>query len=216
MRLAAIAFACGMGMCVPAFADGVPPEATGELSNAICTHPAVPVKANAGLKAMLAFDGDQTGSLQDVRILQTSGYAELDDAAIACVKTWHFDPKSAFGKFYLGSQRLVIDWTLPNNPTQNAIGRRGGIPHSCPYYPQGVPPGTIGTTRVGFFITADGHVRDAHVVISSGNTSLDEESVRCTTYWRYRPAVKDGQPVEVPWQAEIAWKVPAEEQSPTP
>jgi TonB family protein len=180
----------------------------------------MPLQAKPGLKQLLkvilAFDGDKTGSLRNVRLLQSSGYAELDEAAVACVKTWHFDPQSPLGKLELGPRRIAIDWIFTEDSTQNVIGRRGGIPHTCPHIPEGVPPGTTGTTRVRFFITTDGHVRDTHVITSSGNTLLDEEAVRCTVYWRYRPAVKDGSPIEVPWEANLVWKIPAEEQNPSP
>jgi len=57
--------------------------------------------------------------------------------------------------------------------------------------------------HVTFQVAADGTVKDVVVDVSSGNANLDAYTVRCASAWRYEPATKDGQPVEVPWSANI-------------
>lgn len=43
------------------------------------------------------------------------------------------------------------------------------------------------------------------VAHSSGSQELDQAAVECASSWTYRPAQKNGRPVEVPWQAEVNW-----------
>ncbi|HTU00025.1 MAG TPA: energy transducer TonB [Rhizomicrobium sp.] len=57
--------------------------------------------------------------------------------------------------------------------------------------------------HVTFQVAADGTVNDVVVDTSSGNASLDAYTVRCVSGWRYEPATKDGQPVAVPWSANV-------------
>ncbi len=62
-----------------------------------------------------------------------------------------------------------------------------------------------GITKVSFHIATDGTVKDAQVTESSGFPRLDEAAVPCVSRWRYRPAMQNGQPVEVPWQSALKW-----------
>jgi len=63
----------------------------------------------------------------------------------------------------------------------------------------------LGTTTIGFTITPDGHVENVHVVNSSGSERLDNAAVNCAGSWHYKGAIKDNQPVAVPWKAEVKW-----------
>jgi len=65
-----------------------------------------------------------------------------------------------------------------------------------------------GTTQVSFKIEPDGSVKDAAVMNSSGNADLDLASVTCVSGWRYKPAMENGKPAEVQWQANLQWMEP--------
>lgn len=208
------AFAAALTMMIAGFgsafaADGAP-SAAGDLSDATCAYPEVALKAKASGATLLSYFGNANGSLGDVAVLHSSGNADLDAAAVACVKGWHFDPASKMAKFNLGQQRVNIGWALPKDPAGKAVGRRVGIAHSCrEYYPEdAIKAGIGGLTQVRFFITTEGKVRDPAITVSSGNASLDEASLTCVKHWRYRPALKNKEPVEVPWKALIRWSAP--------
>jgi len=62
-----------------------------------------------------------------------------------------------------------------------------------------------GTTQLGFKIEPDGSVKDPAVVNSSGNADLDWAAVTRVSGWRCKPAIQDGTPTEVPWQAKVQW-----------
>lgn len=65
--------------------------------------------------------------------------------------------------------------------------------------------GHEGTTILAFRIGIDGRLTDIRVAQSSGHQELDDAAVAGARCWRYKPAMKDGKPVEVPWQASVKW-----------
>ena len=74
------------------------------------------------------------------------------------------------------------------------------------FYPTlAVRLGHEGVTTLGFTINADGTVSDVHVVESSGHTELDQDAVEGAACWHYKPAMKNGKPVAVPWKAKVTW-----------
>jgi protein TonB len=54
-----------------------------------------------------------------------------------------------------------------------------------------------GTFEVGFICDTEGHVRDAHVINSSGSSALDQATVAGVSKWRFKPGMKDGHAVNV-------------------
>ena len=51
--------------------------------------------------------------------------------------------------------------------------------------------------EVTFIVTVDGTVRDVAVSESSGIHDIDETALRCVGSWTYKPAIKDGKPIEM-------------------
>ena len=84
-----------------------------------------------------------------------------------------------------------------------------GRPHVCQqkYPPMAVRLGHEGTTGLSFRITTDGSVKDVKVANPSGHDELDQAAVSCAENWQYKPAIQNNQPVEVPWQASVRWKL---------
>ncbi len=84
-----------------------------------------------------------------------------------------------------------------------------GAPHTCnqsyPEFSRRI--GEQGRTVVAFRITSQGTVRDVAVVQSSGSPRLDLAAVLCVTHWTYRPAMVNGQRVEVSNAAAVVWKL---------
>jgi protein TonB len=84
-----------------------------------------------------------------------------------------------------------------------------GRPHVCQ---QNYPALSMrlqeeGTTMLSFHVTADGSVSGVSVSKSSGFQRLDDAAVSCAQRWRYKAATQDGNAVEVPWQAQVVWKL---------
>lgn len=183
-----------------------------------CRYPDSALAAKVEGAVGLSYNGTDEGRLVDVRILQHSGNAELDDAALQCVAKWQFDPKSPMAKFYRGQKRLSINWRIPapipGKVQEKPAGYEGGIPHLClmDYPAQAVRDHIGGIVRVAFLIKADGSVEDVRVDNSSGSDLLDRAALGCVRHWRYRPAVDNGNPKDVPWKAEVVWRIRDPEQ----
>jgi len=86
-----------------------------------------------------------------------------------------------------------------------------GAKHYCDqnrYYPQlSVKLGEQGTTTLSFKIDTSGNVKDPVVANSSGSDRLDQATINCVSSWRYKPAIQNGQPVEVTWQTAVKWQL---------
>lgn len=84
-------------------------------------------------------------------------------------------------------------------------------PHSCDegqYYPvTAMQEGAEGTTRVSLIVDVHGGVSSTAVAISSGRADLDTASLECAKTWQYRPAIKEGVPVETRVLADISWEI---------
>ena len=84
-----------------------------------------------------------------------------------------------------------------------------GAPHVCTdAYPETAREAHIeGTTTLLFHIKIDGSVGDMSIANSSGNTDLDNAAEACALNWKYSPAMKGGVAIEVPWKAQVQWKL---------
>ena len=186
------------------------PAPNGDLSDATCPYPPAALQAQAQGASLLSVTGTRTGDLIGVRIVQSSGNPDLDRAAIACVADWHFDPDSKLGALYVGTRRVQIGWSIGDDD-RTAVGRRIAIAHSCvnDYPAAAMAARAEGVTVVRFTVTEEGRVIDPAVDRSSGNAILDKAALACVAHWHYRPAIKDGEPVAVPWQAEVRWALPS-------
>ena len=86
-----------------------------------------------------------------------------------------------------------------------------GAKHYCDqnrYYPAlSLKLQEQGTTTLSFKIDTNGSVKDPQVQTSSGYPRLDEATITCVSTWHYKPAMQNGQPIEVPWTTAVKWQV---------
>jgi TonB family protein len=159
-------------------------------------------------RTLLVFHVDPRGEIIDANVLDSSGNAALNEAAIRCLHSWRADP-SEFGQF--GSLRAHIFWNAPaarlclgkclvGTFTVNRISSCEG------FYPPDKARAKIGgTTFVKYHVTTEGNVADPEVTQSSGDAELDQAARSCVQFWRYRPATQNGQPIDFVRQAAIKW-----------
>jgi TonB family protein len=94
----------------------------------------------------------------------------------------------------------------PNVPPPVSTGR----PHSCGqrWYPaEAIRKGIEGQVTLAFTITAQGTLTNIAVAESSGSKLLDDASVACASTFLYKPATRNGQPIDVSWKIKIAWSL---------
>jgi TonB family protein len=186
------------------------PQPNGDVTKGICAYPPDALAAHAEGTTFLRYSGTTQGILGDLKVVRSSGRADLDEGALDCVAQWRFDPATPLGKLAMGSHPIAIGWRIAAGIPPH--GERVAVPHIClnDYPPAAVATHATGVATVGFTITDRGRVSDPRIVVSTGNADLDTASLECVRYWRYRPALKDDKPVAVPWQAEIRWALPDE------
>lgn len=96
-------------------------------------------------------------------------------------------------------------WAQTTNNGPASVGR----PHSCSEdYPLDLAQqGAEGMTVLSFTIDENGDVHDLKVSRSSGISGLDEAALSCAARWHYKPAMRDGKPVAIPWSAAVQFRV---------
>jgi TonB family protein len=115
----------------------------------------------------------------------------------------------------LSCAAALAEPTVPpstNAPAPPAQGITPPQPTSCDRSASRYPPAAIrlgieGDTALTFRIAVDGTTKDVVVEHSSGNADLDYAAVAGAQCWRYKPAMKDGKPVEVTWHAVVRWRL---------
>ncbi|HEY4115350.1 MAG TPA: energy transducer TonB [Rhizomicrobium sp.] len=99
----------------------------------------------------------------------------------------------------------------PTKPAPPAITSPASVgrPHECQskYPPLAVRLNHQGKVTLGMTIEADGSVTNVHVVTPSGFDELDRGAVSCASDWHYKPAMQQGHPIAVPWQATVQYKL---------
>lgn len=173
-----------------------------------------------------SFTVAEDGSVKDVQIVEKSNVPALDDVAKICVSAWRYRPATHQGKPVAKVWQDAIHWSAPSgaiNPItvtnkppsglqqpahQAATPVSVGRPHTCnDYYPPDAEKAhSEGRALVGFTVTALGTVKDVIIKGTTGDVDLDAASVTCVSQWLYKPAMKDGVPVDVPWLANVVWK----------
>ena len=168
----------------------------------VCTSDYPPEAAAAGHEGTvrLAFTITDKGTVADPKVDVSSGYPELDAAALACVKDWRYRPAMQNGKPISVPWMAVVNWSL-STPEQaqlnqalaqalaQAMKALNNEASRCLYASDAAkiaPPGFDGMTMLslGFHNGGDGQVS---IKFSSGNAALDEIAAAC---FRNAPSLK--------------------------
>ena len=169
-------------------------------------YPTTEARAGVDGTTTLSVRITDAGDLEDGKVVQSSGNADLDAAAITCASNYFIMPATQSG--------LPIDivWTVQIHWLHQVHSYLSLEPHnSCParryYPPAAIRLNAQGTTLVSFQVATDGSVHDPKVAQSSGSTDLDQASIDCVSQWRYSVATRQGQPVEFEWRAKFNWRL---------
>lgn len=64
---------------------------------------------------MLEFTVTEAGAVADAKVLELSGYDDLDAAAIDCVDTWTYKPARLNGQLVAAPLRVIVVWALSSH-----------------------------------------------------------------------------------------------------
>jgi periplasmic protein TonB len=106
-----------------------------------------------------------------------------------------------------GLAPAIAQSTPPSAPDETSAQSDACNHHHQFYPPAAVRDGREGTTVLRFRIGTDGRTKNVMVVQSSGSADLDEAAVEGARCWRYKPATRNGQPVEIDWTTKVNWQL---------
>ncbi len=187
-------------------------------------------------QAAVEFLIDHDGNVQLPRVVSATDPA-FGYAAVQGVSAWKFAPPTSHGQPVAVRAKVPVDFVAPklapaadsvsvaaahDNLASDAatandaqifnMSEADRVPvarfQSVPQYPlERSRTGVTGRVDVGFICDTEGHVRDAHVVASSGSSELDQAAVEGVSKWIFKPAMKDGRPINVRMEVPIQFNI---------
>jgi TonB family protein len=194
-----------------------------------CVFPIAAISSGLRGETLLSFHVTAKGTVANAWVAEATGSDAEDRAAVACAASWRYKPATRDGVAVERAWADVVRWDMKLVPPAPISVRRSGAPrpspgttvyqspvstgpaHKCDEYYRTAPAASgeqDGTVTTDFRIAADGSVQDAAIVRSSGNPTVDAATLTCVGLWRYKPAMRDGKPVDSPWQANSRWSAP--------
>lgn len=153
------------------------------------------------------------GWVRDARIAVSSGYMQLDAAALVTVGYWHYLParqngvpvysyKKVLLRFLLAGTSYGNRWTNSPPPVpENLDAAPATDSIHFLLYPQMARQRALqGDVTLDVLVRADGNISDARISKSSGYSQLDSAALISVGYWQYNPAIKAGRAVDA-WKA---------------
>ncbi len=210
-KTAILAILAGLFLAAPAsFAAGetgaaplsMVPKPPGKSSTCAAFYPTGPLASDARGVTDLSIHIPATGEVEQARVLQSSGNAEFDVAAIACADNYFIQPANKDGK-HIGIEWLGrIDWRRPAGNTILSVPLQNEGQRFCLNFPDTARrAGEEGNALVTFDIAADGVPHDLNITRSTGYSDLDDAALACVARYRYFPATQGGVPIEFEWRS---------------
>jgi TonB family protein len=149
-------------------------------------YPVPALQAAAGGSTTVAFKITTAGSVADGSVKVSSGNADLDNAAVACTKSWQYKPAMQNGAPVEVPWQVAVKWQIRPTPPFDAIS---DVAYRCVQMTDAgrdeMSKAKLHTVvRVHF---QKGEVASVSVVGSSGSADLDRRVAEC--YGRVGPAV---------------------------
>lgn len=127
-----------------------------------------------------------SGELRGVSLIQSSGFARLDNATIEALSRCKFAPATRAGKAMDSSFPLEYNWRLEGPPPGRADSCR-------PEYPvEAVKAEEQGKTRLRFQMDAAGRAQHIEIQQSSGSARLDEAALASLRRCQFKPGASQG------------------------
>lgn len=163
-------------------------------------YPLLSVAQKEQGSVLLDFLVKPDGSIADVKVAKSSGFALLDGAAVdAAGQRWRFDPVMLEGKPIACRAKVEVVWKLDQSPEELVSAGFALVHLSASDFPAGSPAlKESGAAAIIVLVNEDGTVRDVHCTQSSGFRDLDSIAIEAARKggWRYGAAQVGGKPVK--------------------
>lgn len=149
----------------------------------------------------MAFRIMTDGNTQDVHVESSSGDSKLDQAAVQCAQRWHYLPAKRDGVPIEFDWKAKVVWVIVERPLDSPDGP--SKPCIDQYPKEAASPGVHGTTKLTIQVAADGSLKDATVLDTSGSKDLDDLAAVCVKKWQLNPEQE-----ETTKTAYVSWTIP--------
>lgn len=161
---------------------------------------------------------DLNGLADDVAIGTSSGYSQLDAAALLDAQGWSFPVSGDVRQRTMAWRQVTVIFPPISNeapvkadawpddalmvtgakiPSDFVLPKRQSAPSIGGYPPVARRKGQQGSVTVEYVVGTDGWVENARIVKSSGYPLLDAEGLISCAFWEFSgPATKSGVPVQ--------------------
>lgn len=176
-------------------------------------YPAVSKSRNEQGSVEILYRVSGNGIVSDAIVKQSSGFVDLDNAAITAVKFCKFKVSDLItetgsivssGKFRFALEGNTQPATKPIEQYKPA----SNISCDVIKYPAFARAfNKEGKTTVSFIVAADGTTRNPEIKVSSGSDLLDSASKENIEKCKYSPATLNGVPIESVMQQNFNWRL---------
>ena len=182
-----------------------------------CVPPAYPTTSksrNEQGEVELSFIVAGNGVATDVTVKKSSGFVDLDNAAITAIKFCKFKVSELISETGSISSSGKFNFRLEENKpkeNQNTITYKPANKISCEdiKYPFLARTFSVsGKSTVSFIVGIDGTVRSPEIKVTSGSELLDAASKENVEKCKYEPATHNGVPIESVTQLNFVWRFP--------
>lgn len=164
---------------------------------------------------------NENGAPQDIKVVRGAGFG-LDEMAIRAIETLRFEPGTKEGKPFAASTHVELHFSVldKNHARQTArlnfglapdVERPELIKGEIPSNPD--QPGDA-SMRIRFTVGPDGQPKNFQI-FETNNQQWSDRALREMAGWRFRPAMRAGQPEEVYGVLELTVGQQAPENRPT-
>ena len=185
--------------------DIVPPHLSGPTP--LC-RPPTHVDQHVMGPTIVSFKIAKDGTVTDVVVQQSSGAVAVDEAAKSCIAGWLYTPAMKNGQPVEFSTTGHFEWKAalrselpPSDPSK--ITRVISYPVRKDHHGSCEGWHAAHGVSLAFYVEPDGSVKDVTVLQSSGDAAIDKDAIDCVSGRAYRPAMRDGQPIEVRLTARL-------------
>ncbi|HEY2446811.1 MAG TPA: TonB family protein [Rhizomicrobium sp.] len=172
-------------------------------------YPLLSIAQNEQGVVLLDFLINEDGSIADVKVAKSSGYARLDGAAVdASRQRWRFDPVRVGGRPVSCRATVGVNWIL--NWTAEQLAELGFtiVRMTASDYPPGsLARGEQGTSLIMAQIDSTGRVVNATTAQASGFADLDAAAIAAARSgrWPVVPPQVSGKPASAMIGFVVVW-----------
>jgi TonB family protein len=148
------------------------------------------------------------GSVHDPVLVQSSGDGDVDQAVLSCASGSRIEAIAVSGNspetVWVVGYYWQSGWSgfAPAGPDGKAAASCEDRPFSPPSDKNVAAKDTV----LSYVIGTDGLVRNVAVVVSSGASDLDRQTMNCVSTWRFFPVYRKGAAVEVERSYTVKWQ----------